>query len=148
MFIRTLRSDQAEELSLLITWALALGIEGTLGAIFETTDRATNPSYANSSWTVFGYELDPAEKWIDRVLDSLGPDVYITIDVDYFDPAFVPATHRSICEQFALAIRERGHGTAFFKPCHGWLPPHANASTMSPNTRPRCPRSVQTYARP
>jgi branched-chain amino acid transport system permease protein len=57
LFIRTLRSDQAEELSLLITWALALGIEGTLGAIFETTYRATNPSYANSSWTVFGYEL-------------------------------------------------------------------------------------------
>lgn len=42
--------------------------------------------------TVFGWELDPAEKWIDRVLASLGPDVYITIDVDYFDPAFVPAT--------------------------------------------------------
>jgi agmatinase len=42
--------------------------------------------------TVFGHELDPQEKWIDRVLASLGPDVYLTIDVDYFDPAFVPAT--------------------------------------------------------
>src|SRR5204863_577453 len=52
VFIRSLRSEQAEELSLLITWALALGIEGTLGAIFQTTYRATNPGYANSSWTV------------------------------------------------------------------------------------------------
>ena len=42
--------------------------------------------------TVFGHELDPAERWIGRVMDSLGPDVYITIDVDYFDPALVPAT--------------------------------------------------------
>jgi branched-chain amino acid transport system permease protein len=57
VFIRTLRSDQAEELSLLITWALALGIEGVLGAVFETTYVSINPSYANSSWTVFGYEL-------------------------------------------------------------------------------------------
>lgn len=42
--------------------------------------------------TIFGHQLDPAEQWIDRALASLGPDVYITIDVDYFDPSLVPAT--------------------------------------------------------
>ena len=57
VFIRSLRSEQAEELSLLITWALALGIEGVLGAVYETTYRATNTGYANSSWTVFGYHV-------------------------------------------------------------------------------------------
>ncbi len=57
VFIRSLRSEQAEELSLLITWALALGIEGILGAIYQTTYRATDPGYANSSWTVFGYQV-------------------------------------------------------------------------------------------
>src|ERR671937_1983288 len=57
VFIRSLRSEQAEELSLLVTWALALGIEGVLGAIYETTFRATNTSYANSSWTVLGYHV-------------------------------------------------------------------------------------------
>jgi len=57
VFIRSLRGERAEELSLLITWALALGIEGILGAIFQTTYRATNPDYANSSWTVLGYEI-------------------------------------------------------------------------------------------
>jgi len=57
VFIRSLRSEQAEELSLLITWALALGIEGILGAVYETTYRATNTTYANSSWTVFGYHV-------------------------------------------------------------------------------------------
>ena len=57
VFIRSLRSEQAEELSLLVTWALALGIEGVLGAVYETTYRATNTSYANASWTVFGYHI-------------------------------------------------------------------------------------------
>ena len=40
---------------------------------------------------VFGHELD-ATDWEGRVLAALGPDVYITIDVDYFDPALMPAT--------------------------------------------------------
>jgi branched-chain amino acid transport system permease protein len=57
VFIRSLRGESAEELSLLITWALALGIEGILGAIFQTTYRATNPGYANSSWTIVGYQI-------------------------------------------------------------------------------------------
>jgi agmatinase len=42
--------------------------------------------------TIFAHELDPGEQWIERALEALGPDVYITIDVDYFDPALVPAT--------------------------------------------------------
>jgi agmatinase len=31
-------------------------------------------------------------KWIDAVVDSLGDPVYITVDVDAFDPAIMPAT--------------------------------------------------------
>src|SRR5262249_13593887 len=57
VFIRSLRGERAEELSLLITWARALGIEGILGAIFQTTYRATNPGYANASWSLLGYEI-------------------------------------------------------------------------------------------
>lgn len=40
---------------------------------------------------VFGHEL-AAPGWIDRVVAALGPDVYLTIDVDYFDPALMPST--------------------------------------------------------
>lgn len=40
---------------------------------------------------VFGQELDEAG-WEDRVLAALGPDVYLTIDVDFFDPAIMPST--------------------------------------------------------
>ncbi|HSD31648.1 MAG TPA: agmatinase [Gemmatimonadales bacterium] len=42
--------------------------------------------------TIFAHELDPEERWIERALDALGPDVYITIDIDYFDPGLVPST--------------------------------------------------------
>jgi branched-chain amino acid transport system permease protein len=47
----------ASELSLLVTWALALGIEGVLSVIFKTTYRATAPSYADRSWDLFGYQV-------------------------------------------------------------------------------------------
>jgi len=41
--------------------------------------------------TFFAHELeDPT--WIDRAMGALGSDVYITIDVDFFDPAIMPAT--------------------------------------------------------
>jgi agmatinase len=32
------------------------------------------------------------EGWMDRALDALGPKVYLTVDVDYFDPGLVPST--------------------------------------------------------
>jgi branched-chain amino acid transport system permease protein len=57
VFVRSLRGPDASELSLLVTWALALGIEGGLSAIFKTTYRATNPSYADRTWDVAGYHV-------------------------------------------------------------------------------------------
>jgi agmatinase len=41
---------------------------------------------------IFGHELDPQGAWIERALAALGPDVYITIDIDFFDPSIVPST--------------------------------------------------------
>ncbi|MGZ6544829.1 MAG: ABC transporter permease subunit, partial [Actinomycetota bacterium] len=40
-FIRPLRSDEREELSLLVTWAVALAIEGTLSIFYHTNYRST-----------------------------------------------------------------------------------------------------------
>jgi branched-chain amino acid transport system permease protein len=56
-FIRPLRDDEREELSLLVTWALALGIEGLLSLLYKTTYHSTITGYANKSWTVAGYHL-------------------------------------------------------------------------------------------
>jgi branched-chain amino acid transport system permease protein len=57
VFVRSLRGPDASELSLLVTWALALGIEGVLSVVFKTTYRATNPSYADTTWDVAGYRV-------------------------------------------------------------------------------------------
>ncbi len=57
VFVRSLRGPDASELSLLVTWALALGIEGGLSAVFQTTYRSTLPSYTYRSWDVFGYQV-------------------------------------------------------------------------------------------
>ena len=41
---------------------------------------------------VHGWEMH-GESWIDRALDGIdGTPVYLTVDVDYFDPGIVPAT--------------------------------------------------------
>jgi branched-chain amino acid transport system permease protein len=58
VFVRSLRGPNGSELSLLVMWALALGIEGVLSVVFKTTYRATNPSYANRSFDVFGYQIN------------------------------------------------------------------------------------------
>jgi agmatinase len=40
----------------------------------------------------YDYNMRENADWIDRVVDSLSETVYITIDVDSFDPAIMPAT--------------------------------------------------------
>jgi len=41
---------------------------------------------------IWAEEMADGDAWIDRALEALGPTVYLTFDVDYFDPAFVPST--------------------------------------------------------
>ena len=42
--------------------------------------------------TIFAEEMWDNENWIEQALQALGPTVYITFDVDYFDPTLMPAT--------------------------------------------------------
>jgi agmatinase len=46
----------------------------------------------DSITTIFAEEMWDRSDWIDRALGALGEDVYITFDVDYFDPSLIPAT--------------------------------------------------------
>jgi agmatinase len=46
----------------------------------------------DSITTIFAEEMWADRDWIQRALDSLGEDVFITFDVDYFDPSIIPAT--------------------------------------------------------
>jgi agmatinase len=40
----------------------------------------------------FADDIHTGDAWMDRVLETLGPKVYITFDVDGFDPSLVPST--------------------------------------------------------
>jgi agmatinase len=41
---------------------------------------------------IWADEMWEDDTWMDRALAALGPVVYLTVDVDYFDPSLVPAT--------------------------------------------------------
>jgi agmatinase len=53
-------------------------------------EAAAIPSLRTTLFYDYNMRRDPA--WMDRVVDSLSDNVYITIDVDGFDPAIMPAT--------------------------------------------------------
>jgi agmatinase len=57
-----------------------------------TTEERALVRERASITTIFAEEMWRDDAWIDRALDSLGEDVFITFDVDYFDPALMPAT--------------------------------------------------------
>ena len=63
VFLRPLRAEDKSELSLLVTFAVALLIEGVLSVTWQTTDRSINTSYANASWTIFGYQITMVRLW-------------------------------------------------------------------------------------
>ncbi|MDQ1731233.1 MAG: branched-chain amino acid transport system permease protein [Pseudonocardiales bacterium] len=63
LFLRPLRREDRSELSLLVTFAVALLLEGIMSVTWKTTVRSTNTGYANSSWTVFGYQITLVRLW-------------------------------------------------------------------------------------
>jgi agmatinase len=56
----------------------------------STEEAQAVPSLATTIFYDASMRRDP--DWIDRVVESLGDPVYITIDVDGMDPAIMPAT--------------------------------------------------------
>jgi len=56
----------------------------------STEEAEALPHLKTNIFYDFDMRRDP--KWIDAVVASLGPNVYVTIDVDGMDPAIMPAT--------------------------------------------------------
>ena len=57
LFLRPLRAQDRQQLSLLVTFAIALGIEGVLSVAYKTTYRTIQTGYADASYTVAGYQI-------------------------------------------------------------------------------------------
>jgi agmatinase len=47
---------------------------------------------SEASTLVWADEMWQDDAWMDRALEALGPEVYLTFDVDYLDPSLVPST--------------------------------------------------------
>jgi branched-chain amino acid transport system permease protein len=62
-FLRPLRREDKAELSLLVTFAVALLIEGVMSVTWNTTRRSINTGYANDSWTLYGYQITVVRFW-------------------------------------------------------------------------------------
>jgi branched-chain amino acid transport system permease protein len=45
------------ELALLVLYALAIGVQGVLDFVYKTNTRVITPAYANSAWTLAGYQI-------------------------------------------------------------------------------------------
>ncbi len=52
-------------------------------SLSEASERST---------IIWADEMWEDDRWMDRALAALGPKVYLTFDVDYFDPSLVPST--------------------------------------------------------
>ncbi|MGI9189114.1 MAG: agmatinase [Longimicrobiaceae bacterium] len=57
-----------------------------------TSDERTLTRVREGITTLFADEMQADETWIDRAVEALGERVYVTFDVDYFDPSLMPST--------------------------------------------------------
>jgi agmatinase len=63
---------------------------GLRGVSREEVDASV--AAGGASTLIWADEMWESDAWMDRALAALGPNVYLTFDVDYFDPSFVPST--------------------------------------------------------
>jgi branched-chain amino acid transport system permease protein len=50
-------SRSSAELALLVLYALGIGVQGVLDFAYQTNTRVIAPAYADSSWTIAGYQI-------------------------------------------------------------------------------------------
>jgi agmatinase len=62
---------------------------GVRGVSTEEVQAARNSGASTLIWADEMWENDA---WMDRAMAGLGEEVYLTFDVDYFDPSLVPST--------------------------------------------------------
>ncbi|MGH2595564.1 MAG: branched-chain amino acid ABC transporter permease [Actinomycetota bacterium] len=106
LFIRPLRTDEREELSLLVTWAIALGIEGVLSILYHTTYRSTITKYANNSWRIGGYHISEVRVFAFAISIAILVLLYLLLTRTRFGRA-IRATVQNPVSAALLGINER-----------------------------------------
>jgi branched-chain amino acid transport system permease protein len=106
LFIKPLRTDEREELSLLVTWAIALGIEGVLSILYHTTYRSTITKYANNSWRIGGYHVSEVRVFAFAISIAFLVLLYLLLTRTRFGRA-IRATVQNPVSAALLGIDER-----------------------------------------
>lgn len=65
---------------------VAVGVRGV------SQEEVDVSSSSDASTLIWADEMWWDDAWMDRALEALGPNVYLTFDVDYFDLSLVPST--------------------------------------------------------
>ena len=65
---------------------VAVGVRGVSQAEVDVSAASTG------STLIWADEMWEDDRWMSRALEALGPKVYLTFDVDYFDPGMMPST--------------------------------------------------------
>lgn len=81
-------SSHASAMARVIDRANVVGV-GVRALSREEVDVA---GASDASTLVWADEMWESDDWMDRAIEALGPKVYLTFDVDYFDPSLVPST--------------------------------------------------------
>jgi agmatinase len=53
---------------------------------------SSEKTYLNREKCYFAYEIENNDDWMDKSISQMTDDVYLTIDLDVFDPSIMPAT--------------------------------------------------------
>lgn len=62
---------------------------GVRGVSREEVDASAS---SDGSTLIWADRMWDGDEWMERAIEALGPTVYLTFDVDYFDPSLVPST--------------------------------------------------------
>ena len=87
LFLRPLREEDRAELSLLVTFAFALGIEGVLSVTYKTTYRTIQAGYADRSFSVGGYQISAVRLYAFLLSAALLGVLYLVLERTKFGRA-------------------------------------------------------------
>jgi branched-chain amino acid transport system permease protein len=87
LFLRPLREEDRAELSLLVTFAVALGIEGVLSVTYKTTYRTIQASYADRSFSVGSYQISAVRLYAFLLSAALLGVLYLVLERTKFGRA-------------------------------------------------------------
>lgn len=112
VFLRPIRYN-AHNLSLVMTWVMAIGIEGVLSIVFTTNQRSIVTSYANTSWTFGPFEV-PAVRVYGFVLSIvILAGLYLLLEFSKFGRAVRATSQREHAAKLLGVDTDRVSAVAF-----------------------------------